>query len=56
VQSIHVRKMEIMCWKEIKAEKLKQFTDYHTFIVLNSGESIDAVYWKTLFHMVFHVK
>jgi hypothetical protein len=48
VQFIHTRKMKIMIWKEIKAEKSKQFTDYHTFIVLNSGESIDTVYWKTI--------
>jgi hypothetical protein len=39
-----------------KKIELKQLTDYQTFIVLDSGESIPTVYQKTPYQMVFDVK
>ena len=39
----------------IKTE-LKQLTDYQTFIVLDSGESIPNGYQKIPYHMVFDIK
>jgi hypothetical protein len=47
--------METSYGKTINTE-LKQFTDYQTFIVLNSGEDIPTGYQKIPFHMVFDVK
>jgi Reverse transcriptase (RNA-dependent DNA polymerase) len=46
-------------WQEaIKTElkQLKQLTDYHTFILLDSGEDVPNVYQKIPNHVVFGVK
>jgi hypothetical protein len=43
-------------WQEAIKTELKQFTDYQTFIVLDSGEDIPTGYQKIPYHMVFDVK
>jgi hypothetical protein len=43
-------------WQEAIKTELKQLTDYHTFIVLDSGEDIPTDYQKIPYHMVFDVK
>jgi hypothetical protein len=36
-------------------KELKQLTDYHTFIMLDSEEIIPTVYQKVPYYMVFDV-
>jgi hypothetical protein len=43
-------------WQETIKTELKQFTDYQTFIVLDSGEDIPTGYQKISYQMVFDVK
>jgi hypothetical protein len=43
-------------WEEEITTELNQLTDYQTFIVLDSGESIPTGYQKISHHMVFDVK
>jgi hypothetical protein len=43
-------------WQEAIKTKLKQLTDYQTFIVLDSGEDIPTGYQKIPYNMVFDVK
>jgi hypothetical protein len=43
-------------WQEAIKTELKQFTDYQTFIVLDSGEDIPTDYQKIPYQMVFDVK
>jgi hypothetical protein len=43
-------------WEQAIKTELKQLTDYHTFIVLHSGEDIPTGYQKIPYHMVFDVK
>jgi hypothetical protein len=43
-------------WEEAIKTDLKHFTDYETFIVLDSGENIPKGYQKIPYHIVFEVK
>jgi hypothetical protein len=43
-------------WQKAIRTELNQFTDYQTFIVLDSGEDIPTGYQKIPYHMVFDVK
>jgi len=43
-------------WEEAIRTDLKELTDYQTFIVLDSGESIPSGYQKIPYRIVFDVK
>jgi hypothetical protein len=43
-------------WEEATKTELKQLTDYHTFKVIGSGESIPTDNQKIPYHMMFYVK
>jgi hypothetical protein len=43
-------------WQKAIETKLKQLTDYQTFIVLDSGEDIPTDYQKIPYHKIFDVK
>jgi hypothetical protein len=43
-------------WQEAIKTELKQLTEYHTFIVLDSGEAVPNDYQKIPYHRVFDVK
>ena len=43
-------------WEQALKTELKNLTDYQTFIVLDSGESIPNEYQKIPYHMVFDIK
>jgi hypothetical protein len=43
-------------WQEAIKTEFKQYTDYQTFIVLDSGEDIPTGYQKIPYHIVFDVK
>jgi hypothetical protein len=43
-------------WEEAVITELKKFTDYQTFIVLDSGENIPKRYQKIPYHKVLDVK
>jgi hypothetical protein len=43
-------------WQEANKTELKQLTDYHTFIVLDSGEADPNGYQKIPYRILFDVK
>ena len=43
-------------WLEVIKTKLKQLTEYQTFIKLDSGKNIPKGYQKISYHRVFDVK
>jgi hypothetical protein len=53
--NLHKKNVDNLWEVAIKTE-LKQFTDYQTFIVLDSGKSIPTAYQKIPYRMVFDVK
>jgi hypothetical protein len=55
--AIHLdRKNGNNLWQEASKTELKQRTDYHTFIVLDSGDTAPNGYEKIAHHIVFDVK
>jgi hypothetical protein len=43
-------------WQKAIKTDLKQLTDYHTFIALDSGEAVLSGYQKIPYHIVLDVK
>jgi hypothetical protein len=48
--------METIYCQKLLGPELKKLADYHTFIVLDSGENIPTGYQKIPYHMVFDIK